>query len=742
LPDGNIMVIGKDITEILNQKEALENTAKRFDLATHAADLGVWEFDLLNKRHTWNDRMNELYEYEKSASQITLSEWLSSIHPDDRSMIELEIQTAVQNGSEFSHTFRIINKTGKIKHIESSGIVVYQKGVPVKMIGINRDISERFESEEKIRKSNELYELVAMATNDLVWDWDVKTNKINRIEYGLQKVLGFNDNSLIDQPELYDERIHPDDRLEILDFKEKIFTDKSFNRFKIEYRFLKLDDQYVYIQDNGYVIRDENGVPERIIGASWDLTESKNAEAAVLQSEEKYRSLIQQASDSILIYSFQGEILDCNEAALIKSGYSREELLRLPVLELIREDDTKKNPIRFEDLKNGDHVISERQILTKVGGVIPMEINSKMMPDGNIMAIARDITERKKAEEDMQKLISLVETSNDIIGISNLDGNPIFINKSGRDILEMDESEELSKFHFTDFFHPEDISWSINQLVPVFVENKKWTGEVSLRSLKTHKKVPVLASIFVIRDKETGKAIAIGNVSYNISERKKAESEMRELNEQLRTLTVHLENVREEERKEMAREIHDELGQQLTGLKMQVGMLAKKIEPEFEEVQEQLVDIQELVAQMVGSVKRIIFNLRPHILDDFGIVATMDSFANEFEKRYNIKTTFISSHDDLKLDAGISIELFRIFQESLTNIAKHADAKNVVTTFNYNDKNCIMAITDDGVGFDLEDSNNSYGLMGMKERAIKLDADFNIESKPGSGTVITVTVPL
>lgn len=744
LPNGNILVLGKDITTILKQKEELGNTAKRFELATSVAKLGVWEYDFIKKEHTWNDTMYEMYEYPKDVKPVDLNTWVLSVHPDDCENVKNCLDEAIKQGKEFEQFFRVLNKKGEVKYFECHGSVVKQKENLVKIIGVNRDISDRYAALEAVRKSNELYQLVTKATNDAIWDWDLKTDKIHRLKGGLKKVYGFDENDEIESMEKWKQRIHPDDKEALENLLKKIKQIESENYFQLDYRFLKPDGNYVYVNDLGYIIRDEQGVPVRMIGAAKDITERKIAEAELKKSEEKYRSLIQQASDGILIYTMDGKILDCNETALKQTGYSWEELLSLPISTLINEKEAKVNPIKFDDLQKGIHVISERNIVGKNGNLVQLEVNSKMMPDGNIMAIARDISERKKAEEEMHSLFSLVETSNDIIGIANLDGVPIFLNKASRDLLEMTENEDISKFHFTDFMNPENVEDIVNGFMPAFAENKKWSGEVLVRSLKTHQLVPVMASIFVIRDNKTGKAIAIGNVSYNITERKKAEVEMNHLNEQLRTLTVHLENIRETERKEIAREIHDELGQQLTGLKIQVGLMAKKIDSEYEEVQEQLVDIQELVAQMVSSVKRIIFNLRPHILDDFGIVATMDSFANEFEKRYQIKTTFIASHDDLKLDPIVSVELFRIFQESLTNIAKHADAKKIVATFDFNDKGYVLTINDDGIGFEFTEDmkNSSYGLIGMNERAIKVNATFELKSKLGEGTTIIVKVPV
>ncbi len=462
----------------------------------------------------------------------------------------------------------------------------------------------------------------------------------------------------------------------------------------------------------------------------------------VIEKEKKFHTLFEQASDAIIIYSFEGKILDCNEHANKILGYTKEELLNLTAIDILFKEDLVKIPLRFEDLKNGISVINERRIKTKDGFAVQAEVNAKMMSDGNIMVIARDITERKKADKEKQQLFSLIETSQELIALGNLHGNPTFINKAGRKLLGIDENEELSSYHFSDFFHPDEKDKMSKEYTPVFIEKGRWEGDSALLNIKTNNKIPVYMSGFLIRDNVTGKAIGLGNVCIDITERKKAEEKLTLLNSQLRTLTGHLEKVREEERISIARDIHDELGQQLTGLKMDVGMLSKKISTEDESIQYRINNIQELVAEMVSSVKKILFNLRPSILDHFGITAAMDSFAQEFEKRHNIQTTFIASHDDLKLSPEISTELFRIFQESLTNVAMHANAKNVIATFDAHENGYVLAIEDDGIGFDLsaESNKQTYGLIGMKERAIKINANFEIKSKPGNGTSIIVSI--
>ena len=218
--------------------------------------------------------------------------------------------------------------------------------------------------------------------------------------------------------------------------------------------------------------------------------------------------------------------------------------------------------------------------------------------------------------------------------------------------------------------------------------------------------------------------------------------ESAEMNEQLRDLSAYLQNVREDERIHIAREMHDELGQVLTGFKMDVSWLRKKLANSNDPVMiEKLDSMLAVVDDSIKFVRKLASELRPSILDDLGLVPALEWHSQEFEKRYNIKTEFNSAIPDLNIPSVVATGLFRMYQESLTNVARHSNATRVVVKLTINNDELSLSISDDGKGFDISQANKkTLGLLGMKERAAMIGGKLEIISEPGKGTTIIITV--
>lgn len=230
----------------------------------------------------------------------------------------------------------------------------------------------------------------------------------------------------------------------------------------------------------------------------------------------------------------------------------------------------------------------------------------------------------------------------------------------------------------------------------------------------------------------------------DITDRKEAEGQLQASREQLRSLSAHLESVREAERKNMAREIHDELGQILTALKIDLSSLAKGSAEEQQLPLGNLKSMNELVDMAMETVDRISMELRPPILDDLGIGVALEWQAQDFSKRTNIRCEFISKPKDIVLDPDRSTALFRIFQEALTNVARHSNASKVKAVLTKETDRIVLTIKDNGKGIEKKqiDDPKAFGVIGMKERAHFLGGEIRFNSAPGRGTSITVTIPL
>lgn len=238
-------------------------------------------------------------------------------------------------------------------------------------------------------------------------------------------------------------------------------------------------------------------------------------------------------------------------------------------------------------------------------------------------------------------------------------------------------------------------------------------------------------------------------LSWLVSTRKITSKKIKESQQQLSALSLHQQTLREAEQKRISLEIHDELGQSLTGLKMDIHWLKRQINlPDknisTEIITEKLNELSNLVDTTITSVRRIATELRPSILDDFGLVAAIEWQAREFERKTNIPCTVLSNMEDFNLSTEIATAVFRIFQESLTNIARHAKAASVRVSLQAIDGQVLMRIEDSGKGINLGKikNTNSLGLLGMKERSRLIGGTLNIFKGYSGGTVVELIFPL
>jgi PAS domain S-box-containing protein len=235
---------------------------------------------------------------------------------------------------------------------------------------------------------------------------------------------------------------------------------------------------------------------------------------------------------------------------------------------------------------------------------------------------------------------------------------------------------------------------------------------------------------------------AVCLIASDLSETKRAEQELRASSEQLRNLTAHLQSVREEERARISREVHDELGQSLTAVKMDLAWLAGRVPQRDGPMLKRIRSTQQLADSIIQAIRRISTELRPAVLD-LGLAAAVEWQVQEFEARSGIRCK-VRLLTRQVLASNASTAMFRIFQETLTNVARHAKATRAEVVLQKQRDRLVLLIHDNGRGFDQADPSlsKSLGLLGMRERAAILGGRVNISSAPGKGTTVTAWIPL
>ena len=256
-------------------------------------------------------------------------------------------------------------------------------------------------------------------------------------------------------------------------------------------------------------------------------------------------------------------------------------------------------------------------------------------------------------------------------------------------------------------------------------------GEIMQMDIRSHK--------IVYQGKQ-----AILSIAENVTQKLLVEAQLQKSFEDIRLLNEHLQTIREEERAGIAREIHDELGQQLTALKMDASWINKRMQHENDEVQERIAGMLSLIDQTVKVVRKIASDLRPGILDDLGLIPALEWQLGEFEKRMGISASFKAEVNGAEIGKKAAIGIFRVFQESLTNVARHADATHVDVYAEQKDHEFCLTIKDNGKGFDTAEiqHKNTLGLIGMSERVRMLQGQLVFDSVKGRGTTVMIKIPV
>lgn len=354
-----------------------------------------------------------------------------------------------------------------------------------------------------------------------------------------------------------------------------------------------------------------------------------------------------------------------------------------------------------------------------------------------------DITRTKGAREVLRRseehLRLIIDTIPTMAWTVQADGTVDFINQRWLDYTGLSFDEEIEQP--TRVIHPEDLPRVMEKWRAELAAGESFEDEMRLRHADGEYRWFLVRTV-PLRD-ELGKIIKWFGTSTEIEGRKQAEDALRSSLEELRALAARLQSVREEERTRVARQIHDELGQALTSIKLESASLIRELPTKAEEQSHRAASIAKLADATIQSVRRIATELRPGVLDDLGLAAAMEWATEEFEVRTGTMVQLRLPSVDLAIDRERATALFRILQEILTNVARHANATEVNIRLLKQGGTLILEAHDNGKGIreDELSAGRSLGILGMRERAVLLGGQLAVSGAPGEGTTVLVRVP-
>ncbi|MBI3802931.1 MAG: PAS domain S-box protein [Nitrospirae bacterium] len=467
-------------------------------------------------------------------------------------------------------------------------------------------------------------------------------------------------------------------------------------------------------------------------------------------SEDQYRALVENSPDVIANLDRQGTILFINHTL---PQYTVSEVIGTNLARYLSAEDTSRY---LQGIKKMFATGKPQSIEVAAAGptywlsrIFPMRRNGKVE---SALMIATDVTERKRTERALRESNELNRQIIETVpgGIVQVDANGAIrlANKEAERFLGL-RFDELTHLYITDF----DTQTIREDGTPF--ESRDYPVSRCLAAGKPQPAALIgvrrpdgrigwgIFSAMPMRDPKSGALSGAVVTFLDISDRKKAEEEVKRSRQQLRDLSARLQKMLEEERMRISREIHDELGQQLTILKMELSWLTKQLSGN-PLLHLRTQSMSKLVDGTIQSVRKISTQIRPGVLDDLGITAAMEWQVEEFKARTQMRCHFTVPPEEITLDSGRSTTVFRIFQETLTNIIRHADADEVKISLEKKDDHLIVMVSDNGRGIESDQitHSKSLGLLGMRERALLWGGTVEIEGRRGRGTTVSVRIPL
>lgn len=499
-------------------------------------------------------------------------------------------------------------------------------------------------------------------------------------------------------------------------------------------------------------------VPEGIICIAGDITERRNAEESLRASEERYRGIVEHLP--ILICRFLPEtanITFVNKRYCEYFNKPFDELMGRSFLDLVPAEEHKKIMEHFSSLnKDNPFVEYEHVVNSPQGRRWQKWIDQAIFDEGGnvieFQSIGEDITQRKSMEEERERLVNdLAKRVRELDCLYSLSELVVQHGVNAEEALLRIASMLTRSWQYPDIACSriiiEDREYKTDnfkrtewcQFSDIFVFGGK-AGSVEVCYLE---KMPdFFEGPFLKEERDLIDAVAerLGR----IIERDTAVFELQHSREELQNLYVHLQTVREEERTSVAREIHDELGQAMTALKMDISWIKNKICGQDKEIIKKLDSVSGLVDNTVNTIREISSRLRPVVIDDLGLNAAIEWQTGVIEERTGISCKVELPSEERVLSDEHKIIIFRVFQEAMTNIVRHAKATEVSISLRHKDNSLVMTIIDNGIGITEEQLKNpaSFGIIGMKERVSFCNGTIIIEGIESEGTMVKVTVPL
>ncbi len=760
---GGIVANFQDTTKRKRAEEALRQSEERLRLAMESGKVGTWEWEVSQEEVQWSQGVYALLGYEPGALPSTRQAFRRCIHPEDRPRHEQAMRQALERCEDYFCEFRVVWPDGSVHWIEARGQYAYTKdagGVLVRMRGVLSDIERRKQAEEMVRAKEGELELILTRTpfmltrcsRDLYYRYvsrayaemigrtpdQVAGKPVIEImgEEGFEAIRPYVETVLQGQPVEYEAPVH--------------FRDVGSRLLRV-----------AYVPD-----RDEQGHVIGWIASILDVTERKQAEEALRESEEKYRSIVETATEGIVMVDAEARVLFANERWSEIFGYNVEEARQMTHFDMVFPEDEARMRDRWESRKRGVKESYEFRFRRKDGRPVWTLIGAapRFDPEGRFLGtlvMVTDITERKQAEESLREARDYLDS---LFGYANA---PIVVWDREFKITRFNHAFERLTGHQAKnvlgreidlLFPPESREESLAYIRSTS-KGQRWEV-VEIPILCTDGKVKTVlwnsANVLASDDKTVVATIAQGQ---DITERKRAEEALRDLNatleskvarrteelqhraRQLQKLTLEMSEAEDRERKRLAAILHDDVQQIIAAAKFHLTVLRNRVKDDAS-VQAIGSQIDQMLKEAVEKSRGLSHELSPAALyGDFA--EALDQLARQMQAKHGLVVqVHATGQVHLQSDA-VKAFLYRTVQELLFNAVKHAQVKEARIRVRQCGRCVGLSVSDRGRGFDPQELRETagFGLLSIRERIELLGGRMKIKSAKGKGSSFYIVVP-
>jgi len=655
-------------------------------------------------------------------------------------------------------SFAVKKVTRPLNNLTSS-VIALGRGMPVEPVPVETDdeigsLAEAFNSmvvargraEESLIQSEQRFRLIAETIAEVFWIADVEISRMIYVSPAYVRVWGRSRESLYENTRSRFDAVHEEDRERLLAAFE---AKKTGGSYECEYRIVRPDGAVRMIWESGYPVRDEAGRLTSYVGVSHDITERKQAEAARQEYEQRFKAIFDAATDGIVVAG-EGRFVMANEAFCTMLGYAPEEIVQLGIPDIHPAQDRPRILAEFES-----HFLREKDISLdlpvqrKDGSVFYADISSALFTVGTqtyIVGIFRDITERKRAGEALRSsqetLQKIIDGSSAVIFAKDLDGKYLFVNSLWEQLFHVSKSGIIGKTD-RDIFPAETAA--------AFKEADLKALQAGT-TIEAEEKVPqddglhyYISLKFPLYD-NSGKPYAVCGLATDITERKRAEEKLRLYHEQLVALALELSRTEARERRSIAIDLHDTVGQALAVAKIKLALLQRVVPSGI--IARDLDDVRSQLDRAIQYTRSLTVELSPPTLYDFGLEAAVEDLASQIQERHTLSVTVKKSGSGRdELSEELRILLYKTVRELLMNVVKHAAASKASIAIHDDGRQISVIVEDNGKGFEAVKSDlrpgrhGGFGLFSIRERLRLLGGRLEVESAPGRGARVVVTAP-